>query len=206
MEENIPVKKRSNSTYFFLATTIILAMLLIFNKMNEAKDRKYDTSTVLSKIVHIQELATVKYNYSGVIGYKDNFKILNISVPLTDKYFLLKYNGYLKAGVDFSKIKVNINGENVHVSMPRAQIFDIVIDENSVKVYDESENAFNPIKISDYNKALADEKETMRQDAIKQGVLKDANNQAELAIKSLLQEMGFKNINITLEVVIPELH
>lgn len=206
MEENIPVKKRSNSTYFFLATTIILAMLLIFNKMNEAKDRRYDTSTVLSKIVHIQELATVKYNYSGVIGYKDNFKILNISVPLTDKYFLLKYNGYLKAGVDFSKIKVNINGENVHVSMPRAQIFDIVIDENSVKVYDESENAFNPIKISDYNKALADEKETMRQDAIKQGVLKDANNQAELAIKSLLQEMGFKNINITLEVVIPELH
>ncbi len=206
MEENIPVKKRSNSTYFFLATTIILAMLLIFNKMNEAKDRKYDTSTVLSKIVHIQELATVKYNYSGVIGYKDNFKILNISVPLTDKYFLLKYNGYLKAGVDFGKIKVNINGENVHVSMPRAQIFDIVIDENSVKVYDESENAFNPIKISDYNKALMDEKETMRQDAIKQGVLKDANNQAELAIKSLLQEMGFKNINITLEVVIPELH
>lgn len=174
--------------------------------MNEAKDRRYDTSTFLSKIVHIQELATVKYNYSGVIGYKDNFKILNISVPLTDKYFLLKYNGYLKAGVDFSKIKVNINGENVHVSMPRAQIFDIVIDENSVKVYDESENAFNPIKISDYNKALADEKETMRQDAIKQGVLKDANNQAELAIKSLLQEMGFKNINITLEVVIPELH
>ena len=32
----------------------------------------------------------------GFIGFKDNFKILNIGVPLTDKYFLLKYNGYLK--------------------------------------------------------------------------------------------------------------
>ena len=90
--------------------------------------------------------------------------------------------------------------------MPRAQIFDIVIDENSVKVYDESENAFNPIKISDYNTALMKEKETMRQDAIKQGVLKDANHQAELAVKALLQEMGFKNIDITMEIVIPELH
>ncbi|MDO5663803.1 MAG: DUF4230 domain-containing protein [Bacteroidia bacterium] len=174
--------------------------------MKQAQDKRYDTSTVLSKIVHIQELATVKYNYAGVIGYKDNYKVLNISVPLTDKYFLLKYNGYLKAGVDFSRIKVNINGENVHVSMPRAQILDIVIDENSVKVYDESDNAFNPIKISDYNNALIEEKKTMRQDAIKQGVLKDANGQAELAVKSLLQEMGFKNINITLEVVLPELH
>ncbi len=181
------MKKTSYSTYFFLGTTIVLALLLGINKMNEAREKRYDTSTVLSKIVHIQELATVKYSYSGVIGFKDNFKILNISVPLTDKYFLLKYNGYLKAG-------------------PRAQIFDIVIDENSVKVYDESDNAFNPIKISDYNNALIEEKETMRQDAMKQGVLKDANNQAELAVKSLLQEMGFKNINITLEVVIPELH
>lgn len=174
--------------------------------MNEAKDKRYDTSTVLSKIVHIQELATVKYNYAGVIGYKDNFKILNINVPLTDKYFLLKYEGYLKAGVDFNRIKVNIHGENVHVSMPKAQIFDIVIDENSVKVYDESENAFNPIKIQDYNKALMDEKETMRQDAIKQGVLNDANRQAEIAVKSLLEEMGFKNIELTTEIVIPELH
>ncbi|MGI6048151.1 MAG: DUF4230 domain-containing protein [Petrimonas sp.] len=206
MEENTPIKKTSRSTYFFLATTIILAILLIINKMNEAGNKRYDTSTVLSKIVHIQELATVKYNYAGVIGYKDNFKILNISVPLTDKYFLLKYNGYLKAGVDFSRIKVNINGENVHVSMPRAQIFDIVIDENSIKVYNESDNAFNPIKIQDYNKALMNEKETMSQDAIKQGLLNDANRQAELAIKSLLEEMGFKNIDITTEIIIPELH
>ena len=206
MEENTPIKKTSRSTYFFLATTIILAILLIINKMNEAGKKRYDTSTVLSKIVHIQELATVKYNYAGVIGYKDNFKILNISVPLTDKYFLLKYNGYLKAGVDFSRIKVNINGENVHVSMPRAQIFDIVIDENSIKVYNESDNAFNPIKIQDYNKALMNEKETMSQDAIKQGLLNDANRQAELAIKSLLEEMGFKNIDITTEIIIPELH
>lgn len=90
--------------------------------------------------------------------------------------------------------------------MPPAQIFDVVIDENSVTVYGESENAFNPIKISDYNKALIDEKATMRQDAIRQGILKDADNQAGIAIKSLLQEMGFKHIDITSELTIPELH
>lgn len=50
------------------------------------------------------------------------------------------------------------------------------------------------------------EKETMSQDAIKQGLLNDANRQAELAIKSLLEEMGFKNIDITTEIIIPELH
>jgi hypothetical protein len=194
------------ATYLFLATTIVLALMLGINSMKITRMKRYDTTTVLSKIIHIQELATVKYSYSGVIGFKDNFKILNIGVPLTDKYFLLKYNGYLKAGVDFSRVKVNINGDKVHVSMPPAQIFDVVIDENSVTVYGESENAFNPIKISDYNKALIDEKATMRQDAIRQGILKDADNQAGIAIKSLLQEMGFKHIDITSELTIPELH
>ena len=50
-----------------------------------------------------------------------------------------------------------------------------------------------------------DEKETMRQDAIKQGLLSDASRQAELAIKSLLEEMGFKKVDVTTEIIIPEL-
>ena len=30
------------------------------------------------------------------------------------------------------------------------------------------------------------------------------NRQAELIVKSLLQEMGFKDVDITLEIVIPD--
>ena len=133
-------------------------------------------------------------------------KFFNINIPLTEKFFLVKYNGYLKAGVDFDKILVDVDDDKVRVSIPRARIFDIVIDENSITVYNESDNAFNPIKISDYNQALAKEKETMRRDAIKQGILKDANQHAELAIKSILKEMGFNDVDITMELVIPEIH
>lgn len=199
-------KKVNSTTLFFILTTVILGVLLVVNQAKKPKERGYDSTTVLSKIVHMQELALVKYNYTGVIGFKDFYKILNINVPLTEKYFLLKYNGYIKAGVDFSRIKVDVNAENVHVSVPKAKIMDTVIDENSVQVYDESDNAFNPIKISDYNKALIKEKATMTQDAVKQGILKDATDQAKLAITSLLQEMGFKKIEITEEITLPPVH
>lgn len=199
-------KKSNLSTLFFLITTVVLAVLLLINKNSKEEVVSYDSTTVFTKISHIQELSTVKYNYTGVIGYKDAMKIFKMNIPLTEKYFLVKYNGYLKAGVDFDRIVVNVENEKVHVSIPRARIFDIVIDENSVTVYNESDNAFNPIKISDYNKALMKEKETMRNDAIKQGILKDANQHAELAIRSLLQEMGFDDVDITMEVVIPEVH
>lgn len=198
------MRKISTSTLFFMGTTVGLALFMLFGKRAKEEEVRYDSSIIMSKIVHIQELATIKYNYAGVIGYKDAMKLFKLNVPLTEKYFLLKYNGYLKAGVDFNRIKVDVHEDKVHVSMPRAKIFDVVIDENSVTVYNESENAFNPIKISDYNQALSSEKETMRKDAVSQGILKDANRQAELIVKSLLQEMGFKDVDITLEIVIPD--
>jgi hypothetical protein len=164
------------------------------------------SNMVLSKIVYLQELSLVKYNYTGVISYKDYYKILNINVPLTEKSFLIKYGGYVKAGVDFSRIKVDVDNRNVHVSVPKAKILDTVIDENSVKVYDESQNAFNPIKITDYNDALKKEKNTMIDDALKQGILKEANEQAKLAISALLQGLGFEKIEVTEEIALPELH
>ena len=73
-------------------------------------------------------------------------------------------------------------------------------------MYNESENAFNPIKISDYNEALAREKDVMIRDAIAQGIYTDATDQAKIAITSLLKDMGFKNIRITEEFTMPQVH
>jgi len=201
------MRKITLSTLFFFLTTVILAVVLLVHNTGTEKERGYDSSTVMSRISYLQELALVKHNYTGVIGYRDYMKILNINVPLTEKYFLLKYNGYIKAGVDFNRIKVNVeNDSTVHVSIPQPRILDTVIDEKSVEVYNESENAFNPIKITDYNEALAREKEVMIRDAIAQGIYTDATDQAKIAITSLLKDMGFKNIRITEEFTMPQVH
>ncbi|MBF6626988.1 MAG: DUF4230 domain-containing protein [Proteiniphilum sp.] len=202
---NNSTKKISVSTLFFFLTTLILAVLLLVNNSRSEKERGYNSSSVMNRITYMQELALVKHNYTGVISYKDYMKFLNINVPLTDKYFLLKYNGYIKAGVDFNRIKVDVkNDTTVHVSIPRPKILDTVIDEKSVEVFNESENAFNPIKISDYNDALSREKNVMIRDAMEQGIFAEATQQAKMAITTLLREMGFKEINITEELIIPQ--
>jgi hypothetical protein len=198
------IKRRFNFiTLFFIATTILLAILLVSVNFSKEKELGYDSTAVLNRVVPIQELALIKYNYSGVIGYKDFVKILKINVPLTEKSFLLKYNGYIKAGVDFENMKVEVSGKDVHISLPRARILDTMIDEKSIKVYNESMNAFNPLTIADYNKAIVKEKDTMVNDAISQGILKDASKQAEVVLTSIMKDMGFENIKITQEIRIP---
>lgn len=194
-------------TIFFFLTTVILGFALLINNNKRADYPGYSSSTIMNRITHIQELALVKHNYTGVISYKDYMKFLNINIPLTDKYFLLKYNGYLKAGVDFSRVKIDVqNDSTIHVSIPKPKILDTVIDEKSVEVFNESENAFNPIKISDYNEALTREKNNMIKDAINQGILSDATEQAKIVLRTMLEEMGFSQIYITEELIIPQIH
>lgn len=194
-------------TIFFFLTTVILGFALLINNNKRADYHGYSSSTIMNRITHIQELALVKHNYTGVISYKDYMKFLNINIPLTDKYFLLKYNGYLKAGVDFSRVKIDVqNDSTIHVSIPKPKILDTVIDEKSVEVFNESENAFNPIKISDYNEALTREKNNMIKDAIDQGILSDATEQAKIVLRTMLEEMGFSQIYITEELIIPQIH
>jgi len=190
-------------TIFFILTTLLLAILLVTNQFTKDKERGYDSTTILNRVVPIQELALVKYNYSGVIGYKDFLKIMRINIPLTEKSFLLKYNGYIKAGVDFKDMKVEVAGKDVHISLPKPKILDTLIDEKSIRVYNESMNAFNPIKISDYNEAIMKEKDTMISDAIAQGILRDATKQAEMVLTSIMKDMGFENITITQEITTP---
>lgn len=194
-------------TIFFFLTTVILGFALLINNNKRADYPGYSSSTIMNRITHIQELALVKHNYTGVISYKDYMKFLNINIPLTDKYFLLKYNGYLKAGVDFSRVKIDVqNDSTIHVSIPKPKILDTVIDEKSVEVFNESENAFNPIKISDYNEALTREKNNMIKDAIDQGILSDATEQAKIVLRTMLEEMRFSQIYITEELIIPQIH
>ena len=199
------MRKRINFvTIFFILTTLLLAIFLFTNYHSKDKELGYDSSSILNRVVPIQELALVKYNYSGVIGYKDFIKVLKINIPLTEKSFLLKYNGYIKAGVDFKNMKVEVTGKDVHISLPHPKILDTLIDEKSIKVYNESMNAFNPLTIADYNKAIMKEKENMIGDAIRQGILKDATTQAELVLTSIMKDMGFENIKITQEITIPQ--
>jgi hypothetical protein len=175
------------------------------NNVKREGERGYDSSSVMSRITYLQELALVKHNYTGVISYKDYKKILNVNVPLTDKYFLLKYHGYIKAGVDFEQVTaVPQNDTTILVTIPKPRILETVIDENSIEVYDESDNAFNPIRIADYNEALIREKQVMVDDALKQGILEESARQARIAIHSLLREMGYRDIRITEQLVLPQ--
>lgn len=84
------------------------------------------------------------------------------------------------------KIKTSIENNTIVVSIPEIEILSNEIDENSIEVYDETKNVFNPISISDYTAFAKKQKETVAEEAIENGLLSEAATKTQSTIKKYL--------------------
>jgi hypothetical protein len=175
----------------------VLAMVIYF-KVTSARETSILSETIEEKVSKIVELSTVKYNYTNVAAYKDRKKINGTNLPFTEKGFLIKYNGYIKAGVDLKNIEVSLKDkETVEVTLPRPVILDNVIDEDDIYIYDEKDTVFNNLSINDLYDVLKEEKQKTETEVIDKGLLNEAQKNANEILLTFLENMGFKNIKVT---------
>ncbi len=189
------MRRTNYSALLMLALALVLAFMLYRTKYAQSR-QLYDSSVIMEKISYVKELSLVKYSYSGVISFTDYLRFINLQVPMTEKSFLIKYTGYVKAGIDVSKTTVSVKDKTVKIGLPIPVIQETVIDEKSLQVYDESMNILNPIKVADYQKAIVAEQNKIKQDALAKGILTESSDQAHKFITSLLEELGFEIIEI----------
>ncbi len=155
------------------------------------------SSTVSESILQIMQLSTLEYNYTDVVSYKESSKYKDMIIPFTEKRFMIKYTGYLKAGSDLSNIEIDTpDSETVHVTINHAKITDNVINEEDIYVYDEKGSLFNNLKIADVYDIMVTEKQNTEEKLIEGGFLEDADQRSEDLITELLKAMNYKNIVI----------
>ncbi|QQY79354.1 uncharacterized protein DUF4230 [Keratinibaculum paraultunense] len=189
--------KYKRNIIILLVSIVVISTFLLYFKFSTKKEVTLLSDTIDEKLAKILEVATVKYNYTNVVTYKDNKKISNIDLPFTNKSFIIKYSGYIKAGVDLNGIETNvINPKTVKITLDKPQIFDNVIVEEDVYVYDERDSVFNKLTFDDLYEVLVEEKKNMEKEVVEKGLLKDAEKNAKELIVSLLEGMGFEEIKV----------
>ncbi|MFQ8706798.1 MAG: DUF4230 domain-containing protein [Thomasclavelia sp.] len=183
---------------------IFLIALLIFyagTRFAGSSDLPKISSTGLTQqLQEIEELATLSYNYTKVGKFSDNLTFNGWDIPLTQKSFLITYDGKLKAGIKMDKIKIEINNNTITVSIPDIEILSNEIDESSIEVYDETKNVFNPISINDYTKFAKKQKESVAEEAIENGLLSEAATKTQNIIKKYLNALP--GVNEKYEIVV----
>lgn len=144
------------------------------------------SSLVSERLEAVQELVTLEYHYTNMGKYENKRDFYGWQVPFTTKRFLVSYDGVIKAGIDVSETGVHVSGRTITITLPPSKVLSHEIDENSIEVFDETSNIFNPIKISDYTGFTQQEKSETESKAIEKGLLTEADAKAKAAIRSLL--------------------
>lgn len=157
-----------------------------------------------SEINDIGELATVEYLFTDAAKYSQSMQYDGWDIPFTEKSFVLKWNGVMKAGVDLNRVKITVDEEakSITVSVPAAAILSYEVDPDSIEVLDERDNIFNNITIEDKAKFDSTTEDAMKKRAIENGLLDKAQENAEVIIKRLLTTDPAIGSNYKIEFIV----
>ena len=142
----------------------------------------HDTKTTKIGFEDIGELATQEAYCTEVNCTDDVKKLFKIKLPFTQSKYIYSYDVVIKAGIDFGKIKWEEDNSKIKVVMPEAKILSCEVKSDSLKVYHEKESIFNQITIEENNSAIIELKETAEKNAIENGILKKATDNAKTVL------------------------
>jgi len=110
---------------------------------------------------------------------------------------LLLVHGDVVAGIDFSELKagdVRVNGKEVHLHIPAPEIFSTRLDSAKTRVYSRQTGWLVPTDPDLETRVREQAERMLREDAQAGGILKNAQDNAESAVRGLLQGFGFETV------------
>lgn len=171
-----------------LVVFIVIVVAILITVFMSGRSMGSRAKTTKLGFSDIGELATQVGYFTNVQVIEGDHKLWGLTIPLTRSKAIFSYDGTIKAGIDFSQIEYQVDNSShtVTVHLPEVQVFDVTVDEDSLMVYDERVSIFTPIKIDDFSDARAQMQETVRNDAVENGLLDQAEENAKRLIQSFL--------------------
>lgn len=185
---------------WILLLIVIMSGVVYLNSFTTKKEIERKSDFVSEKLINISELATARYDYSNVISIKDSLSFKDISIPFTQKSFIIKYTGYISAGLDLAKATFTINNDILNINIPKCTILSHTINEDEIYVYDEKTSIFNPLTMDDMLKEILDEKTKIEAEVIKEGFLDKVTVDTIQLLKEIFADSGFKDIKVNVVV------
>ena len=202
----------AGSTLFILVSAILIARsgdryinnLLDIFRPQPIESKVADSALLLQKIQNLQELTTTVYQMETVVPTSaDRTFGKNWTVATTRLLYLAR--GEVKAGIDLNQLTtedIQISQNKIAIAIPSAKILDSKVDVDSSAVYHYDRGFLNlgPDVAPDLQ-TLAQQKTLTKivATACNDGILDRANQQAKVAIASLITATNDKEIEITID-------
>ena len=151
------------------------------------------TNIVLEeKLIPVQELATSRFEYTGLKEIDKAREVLGVNIPLTTKEIDISYSGVIEVGYDLNDMNYEIiPGLNTIVlQLPKPTVDSYIIQDTIV--CKEKNNILNPIHADEVSKCLVDVEKDELQRAEQQGIYTEAEEHLKHIISTSLAELNYK--------------
>lgn len=153
------------------------------------KEVQISGETIRTSMANIGKLCTAEYNYTHIEKVDSSREINGYTIPFTTSMFIYSYDGTIMAGIDFTKIQIDKNDAEkvITVTLPNVEIISSDVDQDSFTLYDEKNNIFNPISVTDVADSFADLKNSEEEKAIEKGLFDRARESAVTLVENFMR-------------------
>lgn len=156
-----------------------------------------DQPAIVQRIQRLQRLESVKYTLEKVVTGERESRFLPQSIA--GERLLMIVRGEVFAGVDLGKLKssdVQVNGKQVRITLPHAEIFSTRIDNNQTRVYSRETGLLVPADPNLESEVRAEAERQLLQSALVDGILTTASTNARGTVTALVQALGFTDVDV----------
>ena len=144
----------------------------------------------------IGELAT-QVAYCTEVSVTDaSRELFGVTIPFTQSKYIYSYDVIVKAGLNFDQIDYIVDNENftIKVTLPEIRVLSCEINPESFKLYHEAESIFRQITMEENNQALVELQESAQANAIHNGLLENAQANAEALLTGFFAQVYDLNV------------
>ena len=156
-----------------------------------------DQPTVVRQIQQLRRLETVSYTMDKIIsGERANAYLPKF---IAGDRLLLVVHGEVVAGIDLAGLQpgdVSIRGRRASIHLPAAEVFSARIDNARTKVYSRDTGLFSSPDPNLESEVREVAERQLQRAALQDGILKSAADNARSTISSMLQGLGFHEVDI----------
>jgi hypothetical protein len=153
--------------------------------------------TIVRQIQQLQRLETVSYTADKIIsGGHANAYLPNF---LAGDRLLLVVHGEVIAGINLADLQpgdVEIQGQKVSIHLPPAEVLSTRIDSARTRVYSRETGLFSSPDPNLESDVRTEAERELQQDALQDGILKTAADNAGSTITGMLKGFGFREVDI----------
>lgn len=153
-----------------------------------------DPVTVIYQVRSLARLETIQYSIEKVITAETG---QDVFAPLFGDRLLFVAHGIVIAGVDLAKLGPKdmwTEGGVLYVRMPEAEVFIATLDNQKSYVYDRNTGLLTHGDVNLETAARQAAETEIRKAAMEDGILRQANQNAESFMYRLLRDLGYPDV------------